>query len=834
MNRCSKLWLHSKKLVMGLLLISVISLIAACSGDDGAPGAPGEDGLVRTTIADSLDIKIDSVTISSPPVVELTVKDQNGIPLAGLTTSNLRFNIAKLIPGTDGNPSAWQNYINREKTAASGSPGDGTTALQGTYENNGTLEDMGNGKFKYTFATDITDPNSTVGNISYAPGLTHRVAIQVSGFPAANPTCDFVPANGTACITDPANIFSREIVSIDNCNECHSALAMHGGGRVETKYCVTCHNPGSTDPSSGNTVDMKVMIHKLHRGENLPSVVLGPDLIAGTADDGTGTYAIYGYRDAIADFSDVVFPQDIRNCTKCHNASNPDTPQGDNWQVPNMAACGSCHDDKSFAVDGSGCYPDDTATSCTALAKTGHPGGIITDNSLCVTCHTTSGQAGSVAESHTIPGKAERELFKYNILEICGTAVGSNPVCPPDTNPGMLFSVTDPSGATTHQYGNAYNIRSTSTDPAFSTGGGVARLFALVAWNTNDYTNDGSGNPPGIPISIDLRTSTDVTDNGDGTFLLTSSTKIPASATGSGTVAIEGHPAAMDKAGAYTVRVPVNSEVAYFAITDTIPQARRQVVDVPTKCDNCHDSLNVHGNNRNNNGQLCVLCHNSSNTDVNQRPKDGTTGLPDATATTDGKTEESIDFKRMIHAIHAAAADAHGFRNKEIVVYGYGGSANPFGHVRFPGVLAKCDTCHLEVGELGGTVKYDTYVLADHTADGGVNWEWPAMSGIRGSTVNSYPTAAADGSDFAAKLADQTEDWKYSPIASVCSACHDGDVSAAHMKDNGAIMGGAGSEQSVQAGNIESCPVCHGSGKIADVELVHNEAFANFLGEFVQ
>jgi OmcA/MtrC family decaheme c-type cytochrome len=274
--------------------------------------------------------------------------------------------------------------------------------------------------------------------------------------------------------------------------------------------------------------------------------------------------------------------------------------------------------------------------------------------------------------------------------------------------------------------------------------------------------------------------------------------------------------------------VPVNSEVAYFAITDSTPKPRRQVVDVPTKCDRCHDVLNVHGNNRNNNGQLCVLCHNPSNTDVSRRPKDAVTGLP-IVSPVDGKTEESIDFKRLIHGIHAASesnfdgTDAHGFRELGLVIYGFGGSANDYSNVRFPGVLSKCETCHLP----------DTYTLADRSASGGGNWELPAMNGIKGSTVNSYPSAAPDGSDFAAKLADQAEDWKYSPIASVCSACHDGVLPREHMLDNGAIFGGAGSEQVVQEGNIESCPVCHGPGKLADVKLVHDEAFARFLGEFI-
>jgi len=66
------------------------------------------------------------------------------------------------------------------------------------------------------------------------------------------------------------------------------------------------------DPSApsldftGNTVDMKVMVHKIHYGPNLPSVKAGKP------------YQIIGFGQSVADYSDVTFPQDIRNCTTCH------------------------------------------------------------------------------------------------------------------------------------------------------------------------------------------------------------------------------------------------------------------------------------------------------------------------------------------------------------------------------------------------------------------------------------------------------------------------------------------------------------------------------------
>ena len=96
------------------------------------------------------------------------------------------------------------------------------------------------------------------------------------------------------------------------CNSCHYDLALHGSRRRALKGCMMCHNPQSTDPESGNTVNMKEMAHKIHMGANLPSVQAGMP------------YFIVGYRGSVHDYSDVHFPQDVRNCTTCHD---PDAAQ---------------------------------------------------------------------------------------------------------------------------------------------------------------------------------------------------------------------------------------------------------------------------------------------------------------------------------------------------------------------------------------------------------------------------------------------------------------------------------------------------------------------------
>ena len=53
-------------------------------------------------------------------------------------------------------------------------------------------------------------------------------------------------------------------------------------------------------------------------------------------------------------YNEVLFPQDLRNCTKCHDGSatsTAQTAQGDNWKnAPSRRACGACHDGINFAT----------------------------------------------------------------------------------------------------------------------------------------------------------------------------------------------------------------------------------------------------------------------------------------------------------------------------------------------------------------------------------------------------------------------------------------------------------------------------------------------------
>ncbi len=157
----------------------------------------------------------------------------------------------------NGAASQWNSYI--YATVAPGTCPVGVSACGTTPATSasveaaatGTLVDNGDGTYQYTFKKDITKDARVV----YDATLTHRVGFEIRNLVQANNgTYTFQPSSGAT-----TGIFSREIVDTATCNNCHTSLTAHGGARVEVQYCSMCHNPGSTDPNSGNTLDLKVM-----------------------------------------------------------------------------------------------------------------------------------------------------------------------------------------------------------------------------------------------------------------------------------------------------------------------------------------------------------------------------------------------------------------------------------------------------------------------------------------------------------------------------------------------------------------------------------------------
>jgi hypothetical protein len=61
-----------------------------------------------------------------------------------------------------------------------------------------------------------------------------------------------------------------------------------------------------------------------------------------------------------------------------------------------------------------------------------------------------------------------------------------------------------------------------------------------------------------------------------------------------------------------------------------------------------------------------------------------------------------------------------------------------------------------------------------------------------------------------------------SPNASVCSACHVDALAIQHMQQNGGDFDGRkAADSSLVSASVETCSICHGKGRIADVKEMH-------------
>ena len=421
--------------------------------------------------------------------------------MAGLPAGNIRFVLARLEPEVNGKSSTWR-AITRRTEAFPGTPAPTPTdRVTGTGPRNqaytetataGTWVDNRDGSFRYTFSKSLKDD----AEIPYDGRLPHRIGLEIrtspnltpSNIPANNATYTFNGATGA-----PLAQSGREIVDNDTCNACHDNLSAHGDARFDLQYCAVCHESYSFDAQSGNTIDLKVMIHKIHSGAKLPSVQAG------------GFYGIFGFGNRFTDFSDVVFTQDPRNCQTCHQETDADTPQASNWRITvNREACGSCHDNVNF---------DSGANH----------GGVAATDDQCGSCH---GPNSTINNGNLRPQVVHRNpvleasaRFKYEVLRVADSAPGQAPT--------VTIRVVDPTN------GNApYDIKA---DPGPFQGDPGASLAVDVAWSTRpDFTNTGSGSAtatagtPAQPIRIDFKATAVPDADFPGSFKATATKPIPA------------------------------------------------------------------------------------------------------------------------------------------------------------------------------------------------------------------------------------------------------------------------------------------------------------------
>src|SRR3954453_17940961 len=209
-----------------------------------------------------LSLKIVSANIATDGTISVDYKitDPKGLPLdpAGITTPGA-VSVSFLCAYIPKGQTQFVSYATRTQT----SPITKATALQAGAASGGTTKQVADGEFVYTFKTKAAGAN----NAAWDPTATHRMGIYGSrnltefdlGTNYDDDTLTWIPS-GTA-VTGANN---RDVVRTATCNKCHDQLAFHGGSRRSMELCVMCHTPQTVDPDTGNTLDMKVFVHKLH------------------------------------------------------------------------------------------------------------------------------------------------------------------------------------------------------------------------------------------------------------------------------------------------------------------------------------------------------------------------------------------------------------------------------------------------------------------------------------------------------------------------------------------------------------------------------------------
>jgi OmcA/MtrC family decaheme c-type cytochrome len=732
------------------------------------------------------------------------VVTKDDLPLDGVALAELRpaFTLAGLGREPVSDLPAWRSYlplgpqrIARLPVAGPGTPvADVLVDVRQPGAEEALPEDLGGGRFRYQFTTALP--------AGFSPAETLRVGVfmeRVSMNPRATATLDFVPAGGT-----PA---SRELVLDSTCGDCHDVPRGHEDTIMGSRICVTCHtyqhaDPDTTDPAAAitatplgnpNPLEFGRLVHRIHRGRYLPTLYTASSsapapalpstvalplpfaqgrnaLVAGrkfsVVGEG-GHEAVFGEARTRTDngaaarlvAAGIWFPRNYRECQACHEGAAQ-------WPLAytgeaSRRSCQGCHPDVWFE-------PVAGALDGFHLA---HPGGPQTDDLRCAECHIRSAvhpdPLAPLDEVHVAPlDRLQASQPSLEIVELREFQPGHFPVVVfkvRDRN-GVLTSLGAPDPAT-DQFPNPSPVRramwSSGANSAISiliggpvAGGGPEYAFGVF---------DGSTFP--LSQSVPVATLSDA----EGNFTYTFTVPLPGQAAGTWSVLLQGRRTAATPHYDLTTKrfswpytgesvsetadqpiAHVDLAVGRWAAGDSAPAGTRRLVVEQRLCDRCHRRLALHGGPRNL-VQGCLLCHTPERTDWNRRPKDLAGNVTLAT-TFDGLEEQSVNFKTMIHRLHAGTRHGSSATLEMFdpyVIYGNGGNPNFFGDGTFPAALERCDRCHADgtwriddlVDGAGATVANETHTVM-HTGTIGHDND-PAVPPMQASCTSCHANAFA-------------------------------------------------------------------------------------------
>ena len=864
----------------GTSVAAALAAAAAVSANDTAINSSASFTVVQ-------DAGVPAVTVNSPPKINFAVFSDGKVK-SDLAIANVSFALAKLIPGTGGNPDQWVSYVSRTESTAkapnnvgSGAAGAAAlaTAVQATTDGKMTAAELTaaglsaqlvynpDGYYTYVFRADIKNPawkapdSSTFTNgVVFEPNRTHRIAIQLSYKNAAgatilaNPYVDFtLDASGKSVfVTDPAK--TRKMTDVSSCNGCHEKLALHGGGRVDTQYCVMCHNPGTTDANSGNNLNLATMVHKIHSGRLLYS-----QLAAGGEE-----YTIWGYGSTKHDYAEVGFPQDLRNCAKCHSGANAATPQGDNWKkVVSKEACLTCHaNNAGSAWDTSHVVFAQSA----AVTGTANPAAKAKDltNAQCATCHV-----GGLSSERVHWNQNEENAAKYKMnIE----AVSYTPSAPGTTSTVTVqYYLADPTNNNaaydlqTSDNGTACTGSGAGLTCSSSTKFGNLRFYlayqnmksqstAVTEWSS--YNNGGSGanayaykgtNIGGNHYTVAIS----VPPNGTYTAAFGTARVVSIGQVKEQQLQVK---SATDPRPPVVPTVLINTVVQNtykdVALTGTL-QPRREIVS-SAKCNVCHGALGTtsgsntlasafHSGARDT-VESCSVCHDAnrvSSTVMTSGNVDAGVGL-----------NEAYQMKRMIHGIHTNAKRVYPFTHGNVVVGAFdktgklttagsfladqkltiGGVSTTVIAAGTPvAVGTTFDGIAKMINDAGTALNKGTFTFAVSAENYAAEVAYPQVGvncdscHVNGSWKQDLGTLGAVVSKAGGNASDPNT-WKViSPKAASCTACHDSSAAQGHVVSFGGARFGSATQTAIAGLPRETCDDCHAPGNVKGVDLVHGQ-----------
>ncbi|MHB8059134.1 MAG: multiheme c-type cytochrome, partial [Desulfuromonadaceae bacterium] len=414
---------------------------------------------------------------------------------------------------------------------------------------------------------------------------------------------------------------------------------------------------------------------------------------------------------------------------------------------------------------------------------------------VCINCHDGSTAKATVsaehnkANSYTGRGGLLYDGVDISVAEgnkITQTITG---VTRTDKNLAITWKATY-NGADV----NPCNATATTTAPAFAysavTASGAqpavnAQNFSILKafFQGDDLVNANNGNAsPGQANNTALvftgATPNTVCSGNVATTTITLTDK-EAALTGNARVGLQGRPMMVyGPAANRKILVRAKSPVYDFKLADGAAIPARRPVVATDNCLKCHvGSLYQHGGNRIDSVELCVMCHNESSSEQNNRVAYGVT----KDEAYDNKVGQTYGFKTMLHAVHAS---------------GTAGFSKPLAFYRSNGIYTFALTEAALFNWPGASTAQQTVFGSD-----------PAITRVHNFAAADYPRPLQDClachvSNFsripdatkavattinagAAPWENQLDDTLQGPAAAACTSCHSSAAVSAHANQFG-------------------------------------------------